>query len=375
LPYLLLTFLAAPLLFLLIASKRKPAVMRRILVIQTAKIGDMVCTSPVFRELKRHYPQLHLAVLVHPITQSLVAINPHIDRVITLPPQGTSGFSGKLRLWRTLREGHYDAVLALNPSVPFAVCALWALIPRRLSILPNFMGSSYRLAARLWSDTVEHRGDHLIMETYLSLLHRLGVEGGSITKEVDASVDADLAVAPFLPKDTAPLIGIAISSANKLKALGVEKLAAVSARLLAETTAHIVLIGAAQDNADAQHLIGMLATPERVLDTTGQLSLTQLPALLKRLSLFIGVDSGVTYMADALNVPLVSIAGPCDMRETRPIQARVMIIQKTLPCAPCAHIYKAPYDCKVGTRECVLSVSTDEILQAALAILSAAPQT
>jgi heptosyltransferase-2 len=135
------------------------------------------------------------------------------------------------------------------------------------------------------------------------------------------------------------------------------------------------LIGAAQDTADAQNLIGMMAAPERIVDTTGQLSLTQLPGLLKRLSLFIGVDSGVTYMADALNVPLVSIAGPCNMCETRPIQARVMIIQKTLPCAPCAHIYKAPYDCKVGTRECVLSVSTDEILQAALAILSAAPQT
>ena len=83
----------------------------------------------------------------------------------------------------------------------------------------------------------------------------------------------------------------------------------------------------------------------------------------------------MTYMADALSVPLVSIAGPCDMRETRPVQARVIIIQKTLPCAPCAHIYKAPYDCKVGTRECVLSVSTEEIFQAALAILGAASQT
>ena len=367
-PYLILTYLAAPLLLLFTACKRRPAMMRRILVIQTAKIGDMVCTTPVFRELKRHYPQLQLTVLVHPVTQALVAINPHIDRVITLP-QGTRGFMGKLRLWRTLREGRYDAVLALNPNVAFAVCTLWALIPLRLSILPNFMGSSYRLAARLWSHTVEHRGDRLIMETYLSLLRPLGIEGGDIAKEVYASADADLAVKPFLPDDAAPLIGIAVSSANKLKALGVEKLAALSARLLAETTAHIVLIGAAQDTPDAQCLTGMLAAPERVTDSTGQLTLTQIPALLKRLSLFIGVDSGITYMADALHVPLVSIAGPCDMRETRPIHPHVIILQKTLPCAPCAHIFKAPYDCKIGTRECVVSVSTEEILQAALAVL------
>ena len=373
-PYVLLTYLFAPLLLMLTAFKRRPAV-RRLLVIQTAKIGDLLCSTPIFRELKRCHPQLHLTVLAHPVNRGLLELNPHVDQVDTITTLEIKGLAGKLRLWHRLRQGHYDGVLALNPNVPFAVCALWALIPVRLSILPNFMGSSYRLAARLWSHTVEHRGDRLIMETYLDLMRPLGVEGGSIAKEMYASADADLAVAPFLPEDAAPLIGIAVSSANKLKALGVEKLAALSARLLAGTTAHIVLIGAAQDTADAQNLIGMLATPGRVVDTTGQLTLTQLPALLKRLSLFIGVDSGITYMADALNVPLVSIAGPCDMRETRPIQPRVIIIQKTLPCAPCAHIFKAPYDCKIGTRECVTSVSTEEILQAALAVLGEARQT
>jgi ADP-heptose:LPS heptosyltransferase len=86
--------------------------------------------------------------------------------------------------------------------------------------------------------------------------------------------------------------------------------------------------------------------------------------------LFIGVDSGITYMADAVGTPLVSVAGPCNMRETRPLGQHVILLQRTdLPCAPCAHIFNAPYTCRVGTRACVEDISAVEIAEAALALL------
>ena len=129
------------------------------------------------------------------------------------------------------------------------------------------------------------------------------------------------------------------------------------------------MLGGPGDQALAKALKEDLASP-RVIDSCGQFALEEIPALLQRLDVFIGVDSGLTYMADALNIPLVSLAGPGNMKETRPVNAHAVILQEQLPCVPCAHIFKAPYSCHIGTRACIVNVQAGTIADAALALLS-----
>jgi ADP-heptose:LPS heptosyltransferase len=164
-----------------------------------------------------------------------------------------------------------------------------------------------------------------------------------------------------------------VSSANKLKELGTEKLAAVVRDLLARDAGiGVVLIGSDADSMQAGVVRTTLSEADRVIDTTGRLGLADLPALLARLSVYVGVDSGVTYMADAVGIPIVSVAGPCNMAETRPLGRHVEIIQRELPCAPCAHIFNAPYHCRVGTHACTRDVGAGEIVGAALRLLAEA---
>jgi hypothetical protein len=58
------------------------------------------------------------------------------------------------------------------------------------------------------------------------------------------------------------------------------------------------------------------------------------------------------------------------MKETRPVNAHAVILQEQLPCVPCAHIFKAPYSCHIGTRACIVNVQAGTIADAALALLS-----
>ena len=94
-----------------------------------------------------------------------------------------------------------------------------------------------------------------------------------------------------------------------------------------------------------------------------------MPELLARLALFVGVDSGLTYMADALGIPLVSVAGPADMQDARPLGRHATILKRDLPCAPCSHYFRAPYACRIGTRECIKDITAEEISTAALKTL------
>ncbi|PKO84456.1 MAG: hypothetical protein CVU17_02325 [Betaproteobacteria bacterium HGW-Betaproteobacteria-11] len=373
---LLLTWLLAPLLRLV--AGRAPDEPQRLLVIQMAKIGDLLCTTPVFREIRRRHPRVHLSVMATAQNAPLLHANPQVDAVVVAEAKAFSGLGGKLRLVRLLRQGRYDTVVCLNAGAAYALAALWAGIPRRLAVQSNFGGASHRLAARLWSAVEPHRGDRLIQETYLALLTRLDVHGGRIDKEVFPASGGQERAQAVLGTGGAPLIGIGVASANRLKALGSEKIVDLARLLLAALpTAQLVLLGSREDAAQAAAIVRAIdettagTSPRRaVIDACGAASLAELPALLQRLTLFIGVDSGLTYMADAVGIPLVSVAGPCNMRETRPLGAAVVILQRAdLPCAPCAHIFHAPYACRVGTRACVEDLSAAEISRAALALL------
>jgi ADP-heptose:LPS heptosyltransferase len=374
--YLWLTWLFAPLLRHL--AGRAPAGPQRIIVIQMAKIGDMVCTTPVFRALKARYPQAHLSVMAIAQNAPLLRVNPHVDAVIEADARQFRGLHGKWRLARLLRAAHADTLICLNAGAAYAVAALWALIPRRLAVQSNVGGSSHRLAARLWSETELHRGDRLIQATYMALLARLGVREASMDKEIfmapgaAAKAEAVLGLyADAMPVAPGVLVGIGVSSGNRLKALGSEKIIAVAQQILAAQPAvRFVLIGSKDEQSQAQDIARHLP-PAAVIDACGALGIAELPALLQRLTVFIGVDSGVTYMADALNLPIVSVAGPVDMQETRPVGQRVIILQRTnLPCVPCSHTFDAPYTCRVGTRACIKEISAVEIARAALALLT-----
>jgi len=368
--YTVLSYLLLPLFWLLaICSRRRP--IRRILVIQTAKIGDMICATPLFREIKRAHPQATLAVMHDPLTRPILEFNPHVDTMIPCQQGDFKTLRGKIRLARLLRRGQYDVALIMNPNVSFIVGTLWAGIPCRLAVYPDFSGRTFRLAAPLLSRTVLHRPDRLLIDAYFQLLASLGIKATDSRREVYAAPAAHDRVAGLLG-GTSHLIGIAVSSGNKLKALGTDKLEAIIDLLHSVGSYTIVLIGTEADKEESSSIRSQVKMPDRVIDTCGMLKLNELPALLEKLSLFIGVDSGVTYMADAFSIPIVLIAGPVNSTEQRPTNSPQIILKRNLPCAPCAHVFRAPNQCATGTRECINGVSAEEIVQAARQLLPSA---
>lgn len=357
-----LTALCAPLLRRL-AAPRPVAGARRVLVIQTAKIGDLICATPLLRALAAALPDARVDLLAQPFAAELLAREPSVHRC--LPVTATAGWRAKIALVRRLRRERYDLVVGLNAAVVWPLATFWAGIPIRAGIVPSFSGRSYRAAMRYWSHREPHRGERLIQLTHRRLLAACGVpvadEPSPPPKVVVPAPDADRVVTARLGATRGRWVGVGVSSANKLKELGDAKLIELIGRLLDDPQLTVVLVGSAADGAQGARIRAALTTARpadgaRVLDSCGLFSLSQLPALLGRLSAYVGVDSGITYMADALAVPLVSIAGPCNMRETGPYQSVHRIIQDPLPCCPCAHIFRAPASCALGTRACIVGI-------------------
>lgn len=366
----MLTYIFSPLIYLLILLGKKKSI-SKILIIQTAKIGDLICSTPVFRGVKKKYPEAYIAVMANSAAVELLENNLNIDEVLTIKHTDYKGLKGKLRLSGLIRKGKYDIGICLNPNVPFAIALFWGLVPIRLSVMPDISGITFKLASVFFTHLEKHRRGRMAIETYMRMLRALGISGNDISKEVYKSKDADAKAEQIIGRINKPLIGIAVSSGNKLKELGTDKIASVINMTLNDIDAYIILIGSGQEIKTADIVLESAEKKERVINAAGKLRLNELPALIEKLSLFVGVDTGITYMADALSIPLIDIAGPSEMKDQRPTGKNAVIIQKTgLPCVPCSHTFESPYYCKINARECIESVSPEEIYHAAKNLLS-----
>lgn len=362
--YIILTYLIYPALYLICELSRGPEI-KSILIIQNAKIGDLICATPIFRDIRTKFPKARIVALVNAASKEVVENNPHLDSIETIKERGDKGLSGKLRLAVRIFKGKYDVAICLNPNVSISVSTFWGLVPIRLSVLPYQSGFTYRLASSFFTKVERHLPGEMVIDSFYRMLEALGVEPSSPRREIFAIESAETLVDRLLIRREGPFWGIAVSAGNKLKELGVENIEALCEMLPRVMGGSIVLIGSQADAPSAKAVMKRVHDNGRIIDTTGKLRLKELPALIKRFSLFIGVDTGVTYMADALSVPIIYLPGPADTTGQRPVTARCFTFRKDVPCSPCIHIFKTVNYCKTGTFSCVRSIDLPEIVSKA----------
>lgn len=371
--YLLLTWLLAPLALLRLALNRRSPAPASILLIQTAKIGDYICSTPLIRALRDAYPDARLSLLVNPLAEPLARQQPGVDRVFALAGGQLRGFAGRLALYRLLRSEGFDTTVCISPNQAFLLIPFLAGVRRRASLLPNFGGRSYRLAAPFLSAAEPHRQGRMTVESGMALLRRLGIDAPLPGKEIVPAPGASERVdRVFAERQGQRWLGLGVSSGNKLKELGRDKLANLIRQLLEiESLSGLVLIGSPADSALAAELCELYATADRtrLIDATGRVALEDLAALIDRLAIYVGVDSGITYLADARNIPVVDVMGPADPQDQRPVGQRAIVIPTDLACAPCSHAFLAPYDCAIGTRACVRDSDNRRIVLAVRKVL------
>lgn len=345
---------------------------KKILVIQTAKIGDMICSTPVFREIKKKYPMVFLGVIGDPLSQSVLDNNPYVDETIPVKHTDMKGFLGKLRVANRLRKNNFDMSISLQPNVANNVIPLWALIQKRYSIYPNFCGLTFKCSSLLNTLNVPHVLEQSIVDTYIRLLNKsigIPIRQDSTRLELHPSITARNKVEEFFKKEGVQdnkLVGMALAARNKLKELAPYIFAKAADRIFDEFNCKVILIAGSGDKGVMDEVKKHMTTTP--VDSCGVFTLSELPALMEKLSLFISVDSGPIYMAEAMGVPIINIAGPCAMSE-RPLGDKAAIVQKKLPCVPCSYTFSTAEKCMKGDRECIESVSVDEILIAVKKLL------
>lgn len=336
------------------------ATVRNILVIKLRNIGDVLLTSPVFANLRLHYPAARLCAVVNGGTEEMLTGNPHIDQVYVYDRDRLHGLSpvrrlaGEIGFLFQLRKEKFDLVLNLTEGDRGAILSLLSGAKVRVGI--RAVGRGMVGKNHMFSYLVGlPEPDLHTVEQNLRLLSPLGVP----VREKKVSFSFDPADRRLI-SDRLEAAGLKpgrffhahLTSRWMFKTMP----PAITARLVDELAGRTGLPAVftaapvAREEAYLQEVLALSDSPR--LSLGGELTLKQLGALTSQARFFVGVDSAPMHLAAALDIPVLGVFGPSSAglwgpwdnnlqqnpyRQKRGIQTsgRHVVLQSDRECVPC----------------------------------------
>jgi ADP-heptose:LPS heptosyltransferase len=307
-------------------------------------MGDTLMATPLARAIRHTYPDAFLAFLCARGACDILRYNPHVDEVIPLAARHLPSWLSleKARIARRLADLRLDSMIILESHRSFTDLARRSGAARIVSYgaLPGVPGAELATF-----DPKKHA-----VENNLRAAEPLGVRPDGLRMEMhyleqfDDRVRERLRFAGVRPNTR--LVGIHAGwggrkhslAETRLKSWPPDRFARIARTLVTAEKAHVILTGARADRALTEFIAREAGVP--CLNWAGELSLVELAALIRRMDLYVSIDSGPAHMAAALGTPLVVLLGPAIMVQTRPIPSdpsgdTVRILREPVPCAPC----------------------------------------
>lgn len=360
-------------------SSEKAAAGPRI-VVQLARLGDFLQTTPLLACLARDHPGDTLAGLVTPAQEPLARACGVLDRLLVLDPHIISALAGSGAAGAVKRAVLGDLLGPFWQLAPREVYNL-NLSPLSASVAAGFSGArmiGWRavpngegLVGEGWSPFVTA----MVADRRLTRLHLCDI----LVSYADPrrppeprllhrpQALADTPAAELLPAGDGPLVALQPGANNDLRRWPIDHFARLAAGLL-EAGARVMVVGAAFEQPLAQRLISNMGPDAgRVADLMGRTDLASLGALLASADLVVSGDTGTLHLATAAGAPTLSLfMGPAQVHETGPYQPGHLILQARDDCGPC---WEASPPCQ-GKARCRRLIAPPAALQAALALLN-----
>jgi lipopolysaccharide heptosyltransferase II len=205
------------------------------------------------------------------------------------------------------------------------------------------------------------------VDRYLWVCNLLGCEKTPPVFNLPASPEAEARIAGHLKLHAQPGRPIAILVPGTMwetKHWRAEGFAGV-ARGLAALGFAPVLIGSKGEQALNRSI---REQAPGTTDFTGQTSLADAVALIRRATVVVTNDSGLMHIAAALGKPAVSIFGPTNPVQVGPYGQPKSVIRLDLPCSPCN--FRLLSQCPIG-HACMRELSTETVMEKVRAVLAA----
>jgi heptosyltransferase-2 len=339
---------------------------KKILIIQTAYIGDVILATSLIAEVKRHFPDSVIDFALRKGNESIIAPLPQVRKTY-IWDKNNGKYKSLFSIIKVARSEQYD--VAINIQRFFNAGLLTALSGAKLKI-----GFNQNPLSFFFNKKVEHKipylledGTHLheVQRNYL-LLEPI-IEGFKMKKPNELSLTMDFTKADEekiagIIKEHPNYIVMAPSSVWFTKQMPKEKWIELIKAFQEKHS--IFLIGAP---ADKQFLSSLYIEKEHdsfsTINLAGVLSLRESAVLMKKAKRVFVNDSAPLHLASAVNAKTTSV-----FCSTHPnfgytglaSDHKLIQAKKDLPCKPCGLHGKK--ECPLSHFDCGFDIQIQELI-------------
>ena len=325
--------------------------MKKILVIQTAFIGDVVLATSLIENLHQQFPEVKIDMLVRKGNESLFQAHPFLNQVLVWDKKNNK-YQNWVGLLFKIRSIQYDVVLNAQR---FAATGAWTAFSKA-KIKIGFDKNPFSF---LFTHAVVHqfseKGQHEIDRNH-QLLSSLFMTKVAMPKLYPTASD-ELAVSSY---QQLPYLCIAPASVWFTKQFSLEKWVDLINEVPFKGC--IYLIGGPGDKLLCDQILQKI-NRRSVVNLAGRLSFLASAALQKKAVLNYVNDSAPMHFASAVNAPVVAVY--CSTLPNfgfGPLSDHSFVVQtnEALSCRPCGIHGKK--QCPLKHFDCAKTIKMDQLI-------------
>jgi len=324
--------------------------MHRILVIQTAFIGDVVLATAMLENLHATYPSAKIDILVRQGADELFKDHPYINQVHVWDKKKNK-YQHLFQIIKTIRRIKYDVVINIQRYLATGIITVLSGATKTIGFDKNPLGF-------LFSETVKHAFGAALHET--SRNHAL-------LKSLTTAPVAKPALYPSAANFEAvqkwqgrPYICMSPGSVWETKKMPAQNWMQL---INAVPTNYIIYLMGAPNEKDLCEEILSGSSRGDVFNIAGELNLLEAAALIKGAQLNYVNDSAPMHLASATNAPVAAIyCSTIPAFGYGPLSSTQFIVEtlEPLPCKPCGlHGKKA---CPLWHFKCGHTITSAQLL-------------
>lgn len=327
--------------------------MKKILVIQTAFLGDAILTTPLLRALKDIYPDSQTDILCLPQTKPVFENNKYIDGFIIFDKRNRfKKFASFLKCVKNIRKEKYDLGISIQSSFTSSLLM-------KLGNIETKHGFSRQKMLDISVNHAEIKGAHKI-DKILRLLRPFSGKNFDMQTELIFSASDEKTVNGLIGDVESfhgKIIAIAPGSVWFTKKWPKEYFTELVRSLTADKY-KVFIVGGPEDSSLGYEIV----SGTDAVNLAGKLSLLQSAALISKCDLIVTNDSAPLHIANAVKTDVIAIFGPT-VRNLGfyPYRKSDILIELEMECRPCGK--HGGDKCPLGHHNCMKNITPKMVLE------------